>query len=108
MHQSSSARLLSPPLEDSELDLVSSHVGKRWEQLAASLGFRDTDDPEFSDRTGEEACRMMLVQWREEQKGKNVRLTLSTALKELGLELLSQRIQTAAEARSKTAAKRAD
>ena len=108
MHQSSSARLLSPVLEDSELDLVSSYIGNRWEQLAASLGFRDTDDPEFSDRTGEEACRMMLVQWRKEQKGKNVRLTLSTALKELGLELLSQRIQTAAEAHSKTAAMRAD
>ena len=89
MHQSSSARLLSPVLEDSEFDLVSSHVGKRWEQLATSLGFRDTDDPEFSDCTGEEACGMMLVQWREEQKGKNVRLTLSTALKELGLELFS-------------------
>ena len=28
---------------------------------------------------------MMLVQWTEEQKGKNVRLTLSTVLKELGL-----------------------
>ena len=28
---------------------------------------------------------MMLVQWREGQKGKNVQLTLSTALKELGL-----------------------
>ena len=108
MHQSSSARHLSPALEDGELDLVSSYIGNRWEQLAASLGFRDTDDPEFSDRTGEEACRMMLVQWRKEQKGKNVRLTLSTALKELGLELLSQRIQTAAEAHSKTAAMRAD
>ena len=41
-------------------------------------------------------------------EGENVRRTLSTALKELGLELLSQRIQTAAEARSKTAAMRAD
>ena len=28
---------------------------------------------------------MMLVQWREGQKGKNVHLILSTALKELGL-----------------------
>ena len=51
---------------------------------------------------------MMLVQWREGQKGKNVHLTLSTALKELGFELLSQRIQTAAEVCSKTAAMRAD
>ena len=70
VHQSSSARLLSPVLEDSELDLVSSHVGERWEPLAASLGFRDTDDPEFSDRSGEKACQLMLVQWRGEQKGK--------------------------------------
>lgn len=84
------------------MDLVSSYVGIRWEQLAASLGFRDTDDPEFSDRSGEEACRMMLTQWRDEQKGKNVRRTLSVALKELGLELLSQRIQTASETHSRT------
>ena len=51
---------------------------------------------------------MMLVQWREGQKGKNVHLTLLAMRKELGLELLSQCIQTAAEARSKTAAMRAD
>ena len=90
------------------MDLISSHVGKRWEQLAASLGFRDTDDPEFSDCTGEEACRMMLAQWRREQGGRNIRLTLSVALKDMGLDSLSERIQTAAEAHSRPAAPRAD
>ena len=39
---------------------------------------------------------------------KKLRLTLLTALKKLGLELLSQHIQTAAEAHSKIAAMRAD
>ena len=79
------------------MDLVSSHVRRRWEQLAAALGFRDTDDPEFSDCSGEEACWLMLTQWMDKKKGHNVRLTLSVALKELGLDLLSQCIQTAAE-----------
>ena len=32
---------------------------------------------------------MMLVQWREGQKGKNVHLTLSAMQKELGLECCS-------------------
>ena len=108
MVQSSSAELLSPALEDCEVDLVSSYVGEKWERLAASLGFRDTDDPEFSDRSGEEACRMMLAQWRDKQKGKNLRFTLSMALKELGPELLSQRIQTAAETHSRNAVSRTD
>ena len=83
------------------LDLVSSHIRRRWEPLAAALGFRDTDDPEFSDCSGEEACRLMLTQWMDEKKGQNVHLTLSVAMKELGLDLLSQRIQTVAETRSK-------
>ena len=51
---------------------------------------------------------MMLVQWWEGQNGENVHLTLLAMRKELVLELLSQRIQTAAKACSKTAAMRAD
>ena len=104
MLQSSSAQHLSPDLEKCEVDLVSSHIRRRWEQLAAALGFRDTDDPEFSDCSGEEACRLMLTQWMDEKKGQNVRLTLSVALKELGLDLLSQCIQTAAETRARNGA----
>ena len=50
----------------------------------------------------------MLTQWMDEKKGQNVRLTLSVALKELGLDLLSQCIRTAAETRSRNGAARAD
>ena len=80
--------------------------GSNWLPLSA---FRDTDDPEFSDRSGEEACRMMLAQWRDEQKGKNVCLKLLVALKELGLfALLSHSVysQTAAETHSRTSVMR--
>ena len=88
------------------MDLISSHVGKRWEQLAASFGFNNTDDPELRAQmhNGEETCLMMLAQWRREQRGQNIRLTLSLALKDMGLDSLSERLQTAAEAHSRPAA----
>ena len=88
------------------MDLISSHVGKSWEQLAASFSFNDTDDPELRAQmhSGEEACLMMLAQWRREQRGQNIRLTLSIALKDMGLDSLSERIQTACKAHSRPAA----
>ena len=88
------------------MDIISSNVGKRWEHLAASFGFNDTDDPELRAQmhSGEEACLMMLVQWRREQRGQNICLTLSIALKDMGLDSLSERLQTAAEAHSRPAA----
>ena len=49
---------------------------------------------------------MMLVQWREGQKGKNVHLTLSAMWKELGL--MAWHLNLLSEAHSKTAAMRAD
>ena len=51
---------------------------------------------------------MMLAKWRREQGGRNICLTLSVALKDMGLDSLSERIQTASEAHSRPAAARAD
>ena len=106
--QSSFAQLLSPALEECEVDLVSSHVGRRWEQLAASLGFRDMDNLEFSDCSGEEACQMLLAQWRDEQNEKMSAAHCQWPWRKLVFELLSHSVysQTAAETHSRTSVMR--